>query len=256
MSFRLELLRNIGDNINSAKNYVPFDEGVVVEVSRKSKKAKVQFKNKNTAWCRVLFDKAEKDNWIGSMPNLKSRVLVLFLSNASDVFEDPIVIGQLFDGNNIPSDSASDAKDDQFYHSIDPSNGAKIEFYKTKDDKHKLKVTALGQINCTAVEEMNFVSSNISLGEANLTNKEDTLVKQPHLELYNKFVDEVNGILTSLFNEPTLGDMGIPMPLLVRNPSAYAKYITLQTKLALPTSSGGLKEDMGSSNNTSKVRAK
>ncbi len=76
------------------------------------------------------------------------------------------------------------------------------------------------------------------------------MVKRKHLDIYNELVNTLNSLLNDLINQPTLGDMGIPLPLAVRNP---ASLIAL-TQLIAKISSGSVTDN--NVNITSKTRAK
>ena len=219
-----------------------FDEGVVVDISRKSKMVQVQiYPNKTKVWCRILFPMVAKDVWSGGMPVKGARCLLAKLSKIDDVYEDCVIIGFLHDEreNTENADNKSDNNDPNYY-CIEPLNGGKIEFYKDSNNKQQLKITGVGDVNLIVENGVvNVVNNGISLGEADLGDN-NKIVLSPHLDKHNDFINAV----TSWINlaTPTLIAAGAFVGA-VFSPTATPEYLT-NSNLAKDTT-----------NKTSKVKA-
>jgi hypothetical protein len=163
------------------------------------------------------------------MPKVGTRVLLAFLNTQSDIYEDVVIMGEIFDDNNVPPTRTSGAENDTKYHAINPENGGKVEFYKDGDDVHRLFITSLGKIDINCIDDFNIVvdgdkkfnvsCENISLGDPNLSSNDDLIVKKPHLDNHNAMANATSDILTNLSSQMLIGDLGIPLPVTVRIPT-------------------------------------
>lgn len=219
-----------------------FDEGTVVDISRKSKMVQVQiYPNKTKVWCRILFPMVAKDVWSGGMPIKGARCLLAKLSKIDDVYEDCVIIGFLHDEreNTENADNKSDNNDPNYY-CIEPLNGGKIEFYKDSNNKQQLKITGVGDVNLIVEDGVvNVVNNDISLGEADLTDQ-NLLVTVKHLDKHDAHINAVTNWIN--LATPTLIAAGAFVGAIF-SPTTTADYLT----------SANLAKD--SVNKTSKVKA-
>ncbi len=250
MTFSRQPLRGLKSYVqsksdpNSFKNRT-IGEGIIVEKSDTDKLVKVKVLPENhIAIARVAMNKASSNTQDGSMPDEGTHVLLFFLSNVENIYEDIVVFGEIFDKENTPPSRTSGAEDDPFYHSITPKNGGKIELYKDSEDKQRLYITGLGQIDIKATDDLNIISNNVSLGEADLNSDADKLVKQPHLQKHDDFISAVTLWINAASPTVIAAGLltGVPVPLLPSDVLVYNN------------SSTAAKEN--GTNKTSKVRAK
>lgn len=237
---------------NKITNIRTFAEAEIIDFYEKDKKVKIKiFPEEKEAFARILIPIFDKESNFIKMPIKGAKCLITFISNDRDIYENIIVIGFLQDDNNKHDYKESDGSKDYNYMSINNHSGkVKIDLYKNNSNKYNLLINSNNFINCKAVDEINLVCDKVSLGEPSLTNNDDSLVKRPHLDKYNELIDTIQSLLSDLINQPTLGDLGIPLPLAVRNPASLIALTTYITK----ASSGIIKDN--NINITSKTKAK
>lgn len=242
-------IRTIFNEIHKNKNRDIIEEGIIKSIEWTSKTAEVEIiKDGFKVRGRVAFSKAYSDEIDGSMPTVGSKCLVYFLSENFDKYEDVVIAPMfLFDEKRIKPQRESDGNKDKNYHSIKPKNGGKIDLYKGNDGKDRLLIESKGYLN---VLSQDFVS----IGAKEISGDDNWVVLSKHLEVYNKAIDDIVGVLDSLVS-------GI-YPVLIDKATATAPIgagtamTSLKNDLIKPTNSGGLKEGVGSWNRSSKLKAK
>lgn len=246
-----QLYRNIVNNQTNAIHSIRmFATATVIKWSDTDKKALVMLHPEEMeCWCRCLQPMYSKTNGITTSPVKGALCLVAFVSKKEDEHEDAIILGYLQDPKNKLTKESNGIKDPN-YTSITQANGSKIDLYTDDDTKKRLLIKGFNFVNCEAVDKINIVAPKVSLGEADLTADSDTLLKQPHLAIFNDFTSAIASFITDLITQPTLGDMGIPLPLAVRNPATLSHQIQIALKTTIE---GQLKDTL---NHTNKVRAK
>ena len=219
--------RRLGNIIaNTAKRKSDlFDEGIVIEISRKSKKVKVKLIPSNSiATCRILFENVGKEVFSGSMPIIGSRCLVAKIGDkADDIYDDCVIIGFLNDEkDNKEVTQSYDSSKDPNYHVIKPKNGGKIELFKDSSGKQKLYITGLEDLDIICKNgHINIVSGDVSLGGAELDDSKQ-LVLKPHLGKYDDFITAVTSWIT--LATPTLIAAGA-LSGAVFSPTATPEYL-------------------------------
>lgn len=202
-----------------------FDEGKVIDISRKSKMVQVELAvNKQKVWCRILFPYVAKDVWVGGMPIKGSRCLIAKISKIDDVYEDCVILGFLSDDkiNTENEDNKSDNSDPNYF-CIEPINGGKIEFYKDSDNKQRLKITGLKDLDIICEDGyINVVSDDVSIGEADLGDS-NKVVLAPHLDKHDDFITAVTNWIN--LATPTLIATGAFVGAIFP-PTATVEYIT------------------------------
>jgi len=202
-----------------------FAEAIVKEIYDDNYVRVMILPEKQLAFARVSYDLAENGSNTGKMPIVESRVLVAFLSQIEDLYEDIVILRQLFDTKNINPSKESDGIDDINYYTVNPTNGGKIDFYKNSDNKDIILMK--GKDGGIVKVESNDIRLGIKDGN-NIGFEFEELVKKSHLtEFYNKFVDVVKSFLNQFGASPVIGDLGIPMLMNVR----MSNYVSL---LGLP----------------------
>lgn len=186
------LARTIKETADNSANI--FEEGKVIDISRKSKMVQVElYPNKQKVWCRILFPYVAKDVWSGGMPIKGARCLLAKVTKINDIYEDCVIIGFLHD-ENVNSENENNKADnnDPNYYCIEPINGGKIELYKDSNNKQRLKITGLQDLDIICEDGyINIISDDISIGEANLGD-DKKIVLSPHLDKYDDFIDAVS----------------------------------------------------------------
>lgn len=242
-----DIVNSIEHTVNSQRI---FAEGVVIKWSDTDKKALVKLLPEELeCWCRCLQPMYSKTNGITTSPTKGALVMVAFLSKREDENENAVIVGYFQDPKNKLAKESNGMKDPN-YISITHANGSKIDLYTDDDTKKRLLIKGVNFVNCEAVDKINIKAPKVSLGESDLTADADTLLKQPHLAIFNDFTSTIASFITDLITQPTLGDMGIPLPLAVRNPATLSHQIQIALKTTIE---GQLKDTL---NHTDKTRAK
>lgn len=252
MTQEREPFRQIKNQIdNSINNNKSFSEAIILDWQDISKMAKVKILPENLeTWARMSTQLITKDSGISMSPIKDAHCIIAYLSK-NDIQKDlPVIIAYLYDDNNKVI-KENDGKDDKNYVEIKHPSGAKIDIFKDSSDKKHLLIKSFNFIDMESADKINLKSDNVSLGDSNLTGTDKNIVTKPHLDIFNSFVDTMSSFINTLINQPTLGDMGIPLPLSVRNPALVAEYATIQAKLL----SYQIKENPSALNKTSKTRA-
>lgn len=242
-----DIVSNVEHTVNSNRM---FAKGTIIKWSDSDKKALVMLHPEELeCWCECLQPMYSKTNGITTSPVKGALCVVAFLSKIEDEYESAVIVGYLQDPKNKLTKESNGMKDPN-YTSITHANGSKIDLYTDDDTKKRLLIKGFNFVNCEAVDKINIVAPKVSLGEVDLTADSDTLLKQPHLAIFNDFTSAIASFITDLITQPTLGDMGIPLPLAVRNPATLSHQIQIALKTTIE---GQLKDTL---NHTNKVRAK
>lgn len=200
-----------------------FAEAIVKEIYEDNYVKVMILPEKQLAFARVSYDLAENGSNTGKMPIVESRVLVAFLSQVEDLYEDIVILRQLFDAKNLNPAKESDGTDDINYYTVSPTNGGKIDFYKNSDNKDVILMK--GKDNGIIRVESNDIKLGVKDGN-NTGFEFEELVKKSHLtEFYNKFVNVIKGFLQDFGTKTLIGDLGIPMIVGVR----VAEYVQMLT---------------------------
>jgi hypothetical protein len=215
---------------NRVQSIRTFAEAIVKEVYDNNIVRVMVLPEKTLCFARVSFDLAENGSNTGKMPIVESRVLIAFLSQVEDPYEDVVILRQLFDSKNLNPARESNGSNDINYYTITPTNGGKIDFYK--DNSNKETILIKGKENGIIKVESNEIKLGIKDSNNDNPNplKDDYdfegFVKYSHLvNYYNKFVSVVKGFLQDLGTATLIGDLGIPMLVGVR----VANYVQLLT---------------------------
>jgi len=242
-----DIVNSIEHTVNSQRI---FAEGVVIKWSDTDKKALVKLLPEELeCWCRCLQPMYSKTNGITTSPTKGALVMVAFLSKREDENENAVIVGYFQDPKNKLTKESNGMKDPN-YTSITHANGSKIDLYTDDDTKKRLLIKGVNFVNCEAVDKINIKAPKVSLGESDLTALADTLLKQPHLAVFNNLVAKLDAFIVDLVTQPTLGDMGIPLPLGVRNATLFAHQVQFAVNAQIE---GQLKDTL---NHTEKTRAK
>lgn len=251
MTQEREWLRNLHQSVdNKISNNRIFGEAIILDYSDKDKIAKIKVLPENKeAYARMLQPFYSSKSGISSSPTKNAHAFIVFSSQKDDIYEDIIVVGYLKDSNNSLT-KETDGEKDSNYTSITHANGSKIDLFSDGDTKKHLLQKGFNFVKSEGLDKYDIISNNVSLGEAGLTDEDTKLVTRKHLDINDAQIDELKSLLDSLINQPFLGDLGIPLPIAVRNPASLTAYLQLVTKIL----TGVIKDN--NSNKTSKTRAK
>lgn len=186
-----------------------FAEAIVTDFSYVDSYVRVKILPENLeTWCRYAYSKASENNIVGGMPDIGTRLLVIFPNYGLHQYENIIALPiELFYKGLTKPDKEPNSSDDKLYYSINPKNGGKISFYKDNDDLDVLFINALGKIEVSALDDLNInvhgtttiECDRINLGKPSLSDSPaNALVKQPHLAKYDSLVDAINTAFTAL----------------------------------------------------------
>lgn len=253
MTIERDKYRAIYNNVREIVNKrYTFATGQIISWSDKDKFAIVQEDlTGHKIHARMLSPYLGNESGITSSPIEKARCLLALLTEKNDNFEDAIILGYLQDKNNKITKESDGNKDPNYTFIGHPSGMSLHIFKKNADGKKVMYGKAFDFIKFEATEKFDVVSNNVSLGQAGLTGDDPKLVNKKHLDIYNALVDSLQSTFNDLINQPMLGDLGIPLPIAIRNPASLTAFTTLVGKILAYQ----IKENPASLNTTSKTRA-
>lgn len=236
-------------------NFRNIAEAIITDISYKDKKVKIKILPEEVeCWARMSFDDISEKTINGNMPLKGSLCLVFIEPNSNgDIYDNVIVIKQLNNLTKYKTDRRlAIGNKDVNYYQVKPNAGGSINLFKDNDGAERVWINCTKHFDILASDgKVNIVCPDISLGQKDLGNAK-LLVNSPHLDVYNSMVSLVKDFLNVLVTSPTMGDMGTLIPLSARNPAIIPNLTELLLKYSLPTSGGGIKDDL---NKTSKTKA-